>query len=298
MGTPEFSIPALKVLKQSKHKIVCVYTQSPKKKSRGQKILKTAVHIFSENEGIDVRTNKLSDKKEFEAFIALKADLVVVIAYGQIIPEMYLKIPNLIFLNVHASLLPKWRGAAPIERAILSKESETGISIMKIEKKLDAGPFIKQVKVKIDKDSTSGELVKKLSIIGAEALKESIDLVSLKKANFIKQNEKEATYAKKIDKNESRINQSDKAENIIAKINAFNPKPGAWFSLKNDRIKILKAKEIIKSGEEGIILDDKLTVACSENAIQILRIQKEGKRDMDVTEFLAGNNLEKGTKLN
>ena len=298
MGTPEFSIPALKVLKQSKHKIVCVYTQSPKKKSRGQKILKTAVHIFSENEGIDVRTNKLSDKKEFEAFIALKADLVVVIAYGQIIPEMYLKIPNLIFLNVHASLLPKWRGAAPIERAILSKESETGISIMKIEKKLDAGPFIKQVKVKIDKDSTSGELVKKLSIIGAEALKESIDLVSLKKANFIKQNEKEATYAKKIDKIESRINWSDKAENIIAKINAFNPKPGAWFSLKNDRIKILKAKEIIKSGEEGIILDDKLTVACSENAIQILRIQKEGKRDMDVTEFLAGNNLEKGTKLN
>ena len=298
MGTPEFSIPALKVLKQSKHKIVCVYTQSPKKKSRGQKILKTAVHIFSENEGIDVRTNKLSDKKEFEAFIALKADLVVVIAYGQIIPEMYLKIPNLIFLNVHASLLPKWRGAAPIERAILSKESETGISIMKIEKKLDAGPFIKQVKVKIDKDSTSGELVKKLSIIGAEALKESIDLVSLKKANFIKRNEKEATYAKKIDKIESRINWSDKAENIIAKINAFNPKPGAWFSLKNDRIKILKAKEIIKSGEEGIILDDKLTVACSENAIQILRIQKEGKRDMDVTEFLAGNNLEKGTKLN
>ena len=152
--------------------------------------------------------------------------------------------------------------------------------------------------MKIDKDSTSGELVKKLSIIGAEALKESIDLVSLKKANFIKQNEKEATYAKKIDKIESRINWSDKAENIIAKINAFNPKPGAWFSLKNDRIKILKAKEIIKSGEEGIILDDKLTVACSENAIQILRIQKEGKRDMDVTEFLAGNNLEKGTKLN
>ncbi len=298
MGTPEFSIPALKILKQSKHNIVCVYTQSPKKKSRGQKILKTAVHVFSENEGIKVRTNQLSDKEEYDNFRKLKADLVVVIAYGQIIPEIYLKNPNLIFLNVHASLLPKFRGAAPIERAILNKEKETGISIMKIEKKLDSGPFLKQVKVKIDKESTCGELIKKLSLIGAEALKESIELISSGKAIFTKQNESEATYANKINKSETRIYWKDKAENIIAKINAFNPKPGAWFLFKNERIKILQAKEIKKSGVEGEILDDKLTVGCSVNAIQILRIQKEGKRDMDVVEFLVGNNLEKGTKLN
>ncbi len=174
MGTPDFSIPSLEILKESNHEIVCVYTQPPKKKLRGQKILKSAVHIFSENKGIKVRINKLSDKKEYEDFIKLNADLVVVIAYGQIIPDIYLKIPNLIFLNVHASLLPRWRGAAPIERAILNKDSETGVSIMKIEKKLDAGPFIKQVKIKINKDSTSGELIKKLSNIGAEALKEPI----------------------------------------------------------------------------------------------------------------------------
>ena len=297
MGTPEFSIPALKVLKQSKHKIVCVYTQPPKKKSRGQKLLKTAVHIFSENEGINVKTNQLSDKKEYEDFISLNADLVVVIAYGQIIPDIYLNNPNLIFLNVHASLLPKWRGAAPIERALLNKENETGISIMKIIKKLDAGPFIKQIKVKIHKETTSGELIKKLSVIGAEALKDSIELISSGKAIFKEQNEKEATYAKKINKIETRINWKDKAENIIAKINAFNPKPGAWFLLKNERIKILKAKEVKKNGGEGEILDDNLTIGCSINSIQILRIQKEGKRDMDIKEFLVGNNLDKGTKL-
>ena len=298
MGTPEFSIPALKILKQSKHKIVCVYTQPPKKQSRGQKIKKTAVHIFSENEGIKVKTNKLSDEKEYEDFTKLNPDLVVVIAYGQIIPDIYLKKPNLIFLNVHASLLPKWRGAAPIERAILNKDKETGISIMKIEKKLDTGPFIKQVKVNINEETTSGELIKKLSVIGAEALKDSIELILSGKAIFKKQNEKEASYAKKIDKIETRINWKDKAENIIAKINAFNPKPGAWFLLKNERVKILKAKEILQKGDPGIILDNKLTVGCSVNAIQILKLQKEGKRDMDVVEFLAGNNLEKGTELN
>jgi methionyl-tRNA formyltransferase len=298
MGTPEFSIPTLQVLKQSKHNIVCVYTQPPKKKSRGQKTLKTAVHVFSENEGIKVNTNDLNNENAYKNFLKLNPDLVVVVAYGQIIPDIYLKNPNLIFLNLHASLLPRWRGAAPIERAILNKDKETGISIMKIEKKLDAGPFVNQVKVKINEETTSGELNNKLSVLGAEAIKESIELISSGKAIFKQQNEQNATYAKKIKKIETRINWKDKAENIIAKINAFNPKPGAWFFLKNERIKILKAKEIIQKGEEGKVLDDKLTVGCSVNAIQILKIQREGKKEMDVAEFLLGNNLKEGTKLN
>ena len=297
MGTPEFSIPSLKILKESNHKIVCVYTQPPKKKSRGQKILKTPVHIFSEMEGLKVKTNKLNNSEEYDDFVKFNPDLVVVIAYGQIIPERYLKIPDLIFLNVHASLLPKWRGAAPIERAVLNKDSQTGISIMKIEKKLDTGPYLKQTKIKIDKNSTSGELIKKLSIVGADALKKSIELVSNGKAIFQKQNEKEATYAKKIDKKETKINWKDTAENIIAKINAFNPKPGAWFLLNNERIKILKAKEVNKSGREAEVLDDKLTIGCSVNAIQIIKLQKEGKREMDAAEFLVGNSLKKGIKL-
>ena len=236
--------------------------------------------------------------RQIANFEKLNPDLVVVVAYGQIIPDIYLKKKDLIFLNLHASLLPKWRGAAPIERAVLNKDKETGISIMKIEKKLDSGPFIKQVSVKINKETTSGELSKKLSILGAEALKESIELISSSKVNFKQQNEKNATYAKKINKIETKINWKDKAEDIIAKINAFNPKPGAWFLLKNERIKILKAKEIIQKGEEGKVLDDKLTVGCSVNAIQILKIQREGKREMDATEFLLGNNILKGTKFN
>ena len=298
MGTPEFSIPSLKLLKESNHKIISVYTQPPKKKSRGQKLLKTAIHIYSEKEGLAVRTNRLSEKAEYEEFIKLKPDLVVVIAYGQIIPETFLKIPNLIFLNVHASLLPKYRGAAPIERAVLNKEIVTGVTIMKIEKKLDSGPFMKQVKVKIEKDTSSGDLTKILSNIGAEAIKEAIDQISNGKAVFKKQNEQEATYAKKIDKTETKINWNDKAENIVAKINAFNPKPGAWFIYKNERIKILKAKEIEVQGKAGIVLDSQLTVGCFKNAIQILRVQKEGKRDMDVLEFLSGNKINKGSKLN
>ncbi len=298
MGTPEFSLPALKILKKMNYKIVCVYTQPPKKKSRGQKILKTPVHIFSENEGLEIRTSKLTGKDEYNKFLKLKPDLVIVAAYGQIIPDIYLETPNLIFLNIHASLLPRWRGAAPIERAILNKDSQTGVSIMKIEKKLDTGPFIKQVKVEIKNDTTSGELLKTLSVIGAEALKDSIQLISSGNAVFRNQNEKDVTYAKKIDKSETRINWSEKADDTIAKINAFSPKPGAWFLLNNERVKILKAKEVIKSGYEGEVVDNNLTIACSKNAIQILKLQKEGKREMDSVEFLLGNNLEKGTKLN
>ena len=298
MGTPEFSIPTLKILKQSKHKIVCVYTQPPRKKSRGQKLLKTAVHVFSENEGLRVNTNNLKNENEYKNFMKLNPDIVVVVAYGQIIPDIYLKKSDLIFLNLHASLLPKWRGAAPIERAILNKDKETGISVMKIEKKLDAGPFIKQETVKINKETTSGELNKKLSVLGAKVLMDSIELIFSSKVNYKKQNEKNATYAKKINKIETRINWNDKAENIVAKINAFNPKPGAWFLFKDERIKILKAKEIAQKGEEGKVLDDKLTVGCSANAIQILKLQKEGRREMDAVEFLVGNNLGKGTKLN
>lgn len=298
MGTPEFSIRTLKALVNSNHKVLRVYTQPPKKKARGQKILKSPVHIFSEKEKIEVRTSKLSLESEYKEFTKLKPDLVVVVAYGQIIPELYLNISNLLFLNVHASLLPRWRGAAPIERAILNKDKKTGISIMKIEKELDKGPFLKQVQVDIKKDTTSEELSLKLSQIGAEALIETINLITLKKEFFTKQNEANATYASKIKKNETKIEWDDKAENILAKINAFSSKPGAWFLINKERIKIIKATEIEMNGRSGEILDDKFTIGCFKNAIQILRLQKEGKKIMSAADFLIGNGLKKGTKLN
>ena len=298
MGSPEFAIPSLLNLIESEHKILCVYTQPPKKKSRGHKISKTPVHIFSEKSNLIVKTNKLTQDQEYKEFINLKPDLVVVVAYGQIIPEKYLNIPNLIFLNLHASLLPKWRGAAPIERAILNKDKETGISIMKIEKKLDAGPYIKQVSVKISKETTSGELLEKLSKIGSIALADSIKLINTKKAIFQKQNEDDATYANKIDKVETKIDWNDKAENVIAKINAFSPKPGAWFFMQNERIKILKAEEVEQKGNIAEVMNVNFTIGCAENSVKILRLQKEGKKEMDVSEFLLGTKLKKGTKIN
>ena len=298
MGSPEFAIPSLLNLIKSEHKILCVYTQSPKKKSRGHKISKTPVHIFSEKSNLIVKTNKLTQDQEYKEFINFKPDLVVVVAYGQIIPEKYLNIPNLIFLNLHASLLPKWRGAAPIERAILNKDKETGISIMKIEKKLDAGPYIKQVSVKISKETTSGELLEKLSKMGSIALADSIKLINTKKAIFQKQNEDDATYANKIDKVETKIDWNDKAENVIAKINAFSPKPGAWFFMQNERIKILKAEEVEQKGNIAEVINVNFTIGCAENSVKILRLQKEGKKEMDVSEFLLGTKLKKGTKIN
>ncbi len=298
MGSPEFAIPSLLNLIKSEHKILCVYTQSPKKKSRGHKISKTPVHIFSEKSNLIVKTNKLTQDQEYKEFINFKPDLVVVVAYGQIIPEKYLNIPNLIFLNLHASLLPKWRGAAPIERAILNKDKETGISIMKIEKKLDAGPYIKQVSVKISKETTGGELLEKLSKIGSNALADSIEMINSKKAIFKKQNEDDATYANKIDKVETKIDWNDKAENVIAKINAFSPKPGAWFFMQNERIKILKAEEVEQKGNIAEVMNVNFTIGCAENSVKILRLQKEGKKEMDVSEFLLGTKLKKGTKIN
>ena len=203
MGTPEFAIPTLEQLINSNHKIICVYTQPSKKKSRGQKIQKTPIHIFSEKKGLMVRTSKLTDENELTKFKDLKPDLVIVVAYGQIIPSSFLQISNLNFLNVHASLLPKWRGAAPIERAILNGDKETGVSIMKIVNKLDAGPYIMQTRIKIDNEINSGELREKLSILGAKTLIQSIDLIMSNDGNFIDQNDKEVSYAKKIKKEET-----------------------------------------------------------------------------------------------
>ena len=298
MGTPDFSIRSLEYLIKSKHKVVCVYTQPSKKKSRGQKIHKTPVHIFSEKNRINVRTSKLTDENELTKFKNLKPDLVIVVAYGQIIPNSFLRISNLSFLNVHASLLPKWRGAAPIERAILNGDKETGVSIMKIKNELDAGPYVMQTRIKIDTETTSGELKEKLSILGAKTLIQSIDLILSNKGNFIDQNDKEVSYAKKIKKEETKINWQEDAEKIILKINAFSPKPGAWFYLNKLRIKIHKAKIVNLSGEPGTVLDDKLTIATKKNAIKILKLQKEGKNIVDATDFLKGNKINKNILLN
>ena len=298
MGTPDFAVQILSKIHNSKHKILHVYTQSPKKKNRGQKTNISPVHEYCKKNQINVRhPEELDSNQELDFFTEKKIDVVVVVAYGKILPTKLLNLKNINFLNVHASLLPKWRGAAPIQRSIMNLDKETGVSIMKIIPKLDAGPIMIKSKVKITKDTNSEVLSKELSSLGAKLILDGLDLVENNKVKFIEQDETDATYAKKIDKIESKINWSEKAKIVIAKINAFYPKPGSWFEYKGIRLKINKAIEVSANGNPGEILDNQLTIACGENAIQILDLQKEGKKNMTVSEFLKGNKLEIGSNV-
>lgn len=299
MGTPEFSVPILKSIYESKHKILKVYTQPPKKKNRGQKILNSPIHEYAKKLKISVRNPfSLNQKEEIEYIKNLKPDIVVVVAYGKILPSDLLNLEKILFINVHASLLPRWRGAAPMQRAIMNMDSETGISIMKIEPKLDSGPVMLQSKFKIHPNLNYEELSKEMSKIGAKLILDALKLIKENNAKFISQNESEITYAKKIDKAEAKINWNENAQNIIAKINALNPNPGCWFELDGSRIKIIKAKKIIRSGKPGVVLDEKFIIGCSKDAVQILKIKKEGKKEMTAEAFLKGNKIKVGQSLN
>ena len=235
--------------------------------------------------------------KEYEYIKNLKPDVVVVAAYGKIIPPEFLDLENINFINVHASLLPRWRGAAPIQRAIMNLDDETGVSIMRIVAKLDAGPVLLKSKIKILKETNQEELSIQLSKLGAKLILDALHLIENNEAKFNHQNEKEVTYAKKISKTESKIIWNLNAKNVIAKINALYPNPGSWFELKGSRIKIIKAKEIKSKGKPGEVLNKEFTIACSKNAVQILELKKAGKKAVTATEFLKGNKLEVGSNI-
>jgi len=298
MGTPPFAVPILKALFESKHKILETYTQPPKKKDRGQKTHKSATHDFCDKFNIPVRCPiSLESKNEIDHIKELKPDVVIVVAYGKILPTNLLNLSQIIFLNVHASLLPRWRGAAPIQRAIMNMDNETGVTIMRIIPKLDAGPILIKSKIKITKDTKQKELSEQMSEIGAKLILDSLKLIGENKAVFTEQNESEATYAKKIQKKETKINWNEEANKIIAKINAFYPNPGSWFELNGYRIKVIKAKETSNNGKPGTILDENLTIACSKNSVQLLQLKKEGKKEMSASEFLKGNQIKIGQNL-
>ena len=297
MGTPDFAVKILNSIIDSKHNVLAVYTQSPKKSNRGQKINISSVQNFSEKKQIKVRTPQKLDLEEKMFIQKLKPDVVIVVAYGKLIPPEILDIKNIKFINVHASLLPRWRGAAPIQRSIMEMDEETGISIMKIIPELDAGPFMIQEKIKIEKSDNFKSLSDKLAILGSSLTTKALDLIETNTFNFKEQDNAAATYAKKVDKSETEIKWNLPAKNLIAKINGLSPYPGVWFKHQDVRIKILKAIEIEQSGEIGEILDNNLTVACKENAIQILSVQKAGKKILNTKEFLSGYLIKKGEKL-
>ena len=300
MGTPIFAVPILKSLYQNGYPISVVYTQPPQKSQRGQKINKSPVQGISETLNIDFRCPKtLRDNDEEYNFIKeLNADLAIVVAYGQIIPENFLNLTKKGFINIHASILPKWRGAAPIQRSIMKLDTETGISVMKINKELDSGPISNIYKIKIDHNNNTQEISEKLSLLASEKILDNIDEIFEDKIQFVDQDHSKATYAKKIDKNEGKINWSDKAINIIGKINGLFPIPGAFFIFNGERYKILKAEIGNGIGKAGEVLTDKLEIACSNNqSIKILEIQRQGKKVQKIGEFLLGSQIKKGAVI-
>ena len=298
MGTPEFSVPTLNSLIKNKFNVISVYTQPPKKSKRGQKINPSSIEQFCIKNKINFKNPKnFNNNEELEIFKKLSPDIVVVVAYGQIISKDFLDIPKLGFINIHASLLPKWRGAAPIQRAIMNGDKKTGISIMKIKKELDSGPILISKEFQLDQNDTHGEVEKKLSENGAILLIESLQNIEKGNSKFIEQIHTEATYAKKIKKNETKINWNLEANKVLSHIHGLSPSPGAWFEYQNERFKILKAKILSINGKPGFVIDEKLTVACKINSIQILELQRQGKNKQTAKDFLLGKKISTGSSL-
>jgi methionyl-tRNA formyltransferase len=295
MGTPDFAVPTLHALHEAGHEVAAVYTQPPRPAGRGKAERKSPVQLAAEKLGIEVRHPATLRDLETEAdFLSLEPELAVVVAYGLILPGPILAGPAHGCLNVHASLLPRWRGAAPIQRAILAGDHVTGITIMQMEQGLDTGPMLATARVPIE-DKTAGELHAELAEIGARLLVETVAQLDQLKPQ--PQGELGVTHAAKIDKAEARIDFAKPAELIEREVRAFAPFPGSWFELGGERIKVLRARTIGVNGADGTVLDDKLTIACGQAAIRPLTVQRAGKPAMAAADFLRGKPVPLGTVL-
>jgi methionyl-tRNA formyltransferase len=295
MGTPDFAVPTLAALTEAGHTLVAVYTQPPRPAGRGKKLQPSPVQMAAEERGIEVRSPvSLKNPGAQAEFAALGADIAVVAAYGLILPQAILDAPKDGCLNVHASLLPHWRGAAPIQRSILAGDEVTGITIMKMEVGLDTGPMLATARTPVE-DKTAGELTEELAEIGAQLMVGT--LVDLPMLQAVPQDNAEASYAPKIDKAEAKIDFSQTAEAIERQVCAFAPFPGAWFEFDGERVKVLKAEMVDGNGTAGTTLDEALSIACGSGALGLLRVQRAGKPVMDAADFLRGKAIPAGTKL-
>ena len=296
MGTPDFAVPTLRALHHAAHDIACVYTQPPRPAGRGKKLQPSPVQQEAEALGIEVRTpTSLKSREEQEGFAALDADVAVVAAYGLILPQAILDAPRHGCLNVHASILPRWRGAAPVHRAIMAGDAVTGITIMQMEAGLDTGPMLATVRVPVE-DKTTGDLTGELAEKGAQLMVGT--LRELANHRPLAQDDDEATYAPKIDKAEARIDWNRPSAELVRLIHGLSPFPGAWASIVGARVKILRAEEAEGSGEPGEVLDDRLAIACGEGALRPVELQPAGKPAMATADFLRGRAVASGTKLN
>jgi len=292
MGTPDFAVPTLTEIVSAGHEVVAVYTRAPKPAGRGQSDRKSPVHEAAEGFGIPVMTPKsLRNEAEQIAFAAFDADVAVVVAYGLILPRPILDAPRLGCLNLHGSLLPRWRGAAPIQRAVLAGDKRTGVMVMQMDEGLDTGPVALIDEMPIGPDMTTGELHDKMMLVGADLMGRALAALERGSLTFTPQSEAGVTYAKKIEKAESRIDWSKPASEVHNLIRGMSPFPGAWFELELGgqltRVKAIRSTAGTGSGAPGTILPD-LTIACGEGAVRLVTVQREGKAAMDAATFLRG----------
>ena len=295
MGTPKFAVPILESLYENGYPISVVYTKPPRKSKRGQKINKSPIQEVSERLKIGFRCpeNLKNNDEEYKFIKNLDADLSIVVAYGQIIPKPFLNLTKKGFINIHGSILPRWRGAAPIQRSIMNLDIETGISIMKLVEELDSGPVSNIYKITLNQNNNADEISEKLSHLAAGKILDIVDNIFKDKAIFKDQDHSKATYAKKISKNEGQINWNDDAQKTIGKINGLFPSPGAYFNFNGQRYKILKAQIGNGKGKAGEVL-----IACGGNqSIKIIEIQRQGKRPQKIDNFLIGSKIKKGLVL-
>ncbi|WP_171125293.1 MULTISPECIES: methionyl-tRNA formyltransferase [unclassified Ruegeria] len=294
MGTPEFSVPVLDALVEDGHEIAAVYCQPPRPAGRGKKDRPTPVHARAEALGLTVRHPvSLKSEEEQSAFAALQADVAVVVAYGLLLPQPILDAPHLGCLNIHASLLPRWRGAAPIHRAIMAGDAQTGICIMQMEAGLDTGPVLLRQATDIRDQETTDQLHDRLSEMGAGLIVQA--LATLPDLTPVNQPNDGVTYAAKIDKSEARIDWTRPAVEVDRQIRGLSPFPGAWTLVEGERIKLLACCLTVGQGTPGQVLDDALCVACGEGAVKLLRLQRAGKGAQDTETFLRGWPIPAGT---
>lgn len=298
MGSPDFALPALAALIDAGHDIACVYSQPPRPAGRGKQDRPTPVHSFAASRGLEVRTPKsLKNAEAQAAFAALNLDAAIVVAYGLILPKPILDAPRLGCFNLHGSLLPRWRGAAPIQRAIMAGDTKTGVQVMRMEEGLDTGPTLATYETPIATDDTTATLHDRLAENGAKLLIDTLAKLEHGEAQETPQLEEGVTYANKITPAEARIDWSASAREIDGKIRGLSPYPGAWFELNGARIKALGSRIASGAAAPGTVLDDQLTIACGEGAVRLTRLQREGRGALDAVEFLRGNPVTAGARL-
>ena len=297
MGTPDFAVPTLAELIAQGHDIAAVYSQPPRPKGRGMVLEPGPVHKFAESAKLPVRTPlSLKGAEEQAAFAALELDAAIVVAYGLLLPKPILDAPRLGSFNLHGSLLPRWRGAAPIQRAVMACDAETGVMVMQMDEGLDTGPVLMAERVAVGR-KTSGELTAELSRLGADLMVRALGALERGAVTPQPQAQDGITYAKKISKDEARIDWSKSAADIDCQIRGLSPFPGAFTEVHGERLKILYAEPVGGSGKPGTLLDDALTVACGEGALRLIKVQRAGKSAMDASELLKGFALPRGAQL-